>query len=58
MGSAREVLEENNTDNWRTWDILAENVAVFCPSVNLPEARFKSNRLLSLAEEASRQPYK
>lgn len=39
-------------------DILAKDVAAFCPCLikNLPEAKFKSNDLISLVEDISRQP--
>lgn len=37
-------------------DIVAENVAAFCSShKNLPEAKLKSNGLISSAQEISRQ---
>lgn len=37
-------------------DILAKGVAAFCPCLikNLPEAKFKSNDLISLVEDISR----
>lgn len=38
-GPAQGVLEEKNISSGareHTWDILAKNAAVFCPSMNLP----------------------
>lgn len=37
-------------------DILAKDVAAFCPCLikNLPEAKFKSNDLITLVEDISR----
>lgn len=54
---AQEVSEGNNISNSTRdpYNILAKNVAAFflCPK-NLPKAKFKSNRLISLVEYISR----
>lgn len=59
---AEEVSDRNNINisNWTTdhfCDILAKNIAAFypCPKT-LPEAKLKSNKLISLIVEISRQP--
>lgn len=55
----QEVSEENNNSNWvgaHSCAILAKNVAAFCPCPkNLPKAKLKSNRLISLVEAISRK---
>ena len=37
-------------------DILVKNVAAFCPSKSLPEAKVKRFRLITLKKEISKQP--
>lgn len=59
-GPAPEILEESNISNWlsdHSCHILAKNIAYFCPwTKNFPEAKLKSNGLIPLVEEVSKQP--
>ena len=57
--STQEVSVAKNFSMWPrdcSCDILVKNVAAFCPSKSLPEAKVKRFRLITLKKEISKQP--